>query len=141
MKKPEEIIMAVLAALWVILTYFVLNYFGTDIVTTLTITGCSLLWVIVAFVFWQKSLMAWLWPIFIGLLVACWWPILDWLYFHLSGMDTSLINEVTMVEKRWYATWTFKLFIAIIPTLIAYVAAWKLAQKRKQKAVTPAPLA
>ena len=118
MKKPEEIIMAVLAALWVILTYFVLTYIGAHLETSLTITGLTLLWCVVAFVFWQKNLMAWLWPVFIGLLIACWWPFWD-----------------------WYATWAFKFAIAIVPTLIAYFAAWKLAQKRKQKAVTPAPLA
>ena len=43
MKKPEEIIMAVLAALWVILTYFVLTYIGAHLETSLTITGLTLL--------------------------------------------------------------------------------------------------
>ena len=56
MKKPEEIIMAVLAALWVILTYFVLTYIGAHLETSLTITGLTLLWCVVAFVFWQKKL-------------------------------------------------------------------------------------
>lgn len=139
MKKPEEIIMAVLAALWVVLTYFILNYIHTDLVTMLTITGCTLLWCIVAFVFWQKNLMTWVWPVFVGLLIACWWPIFDWLYFHLNGIDTARINEVMMVEKTWYATWTFKLIIAIVPTLIAYVVAWKFAQKRKQKTLVVTP--
>ena len=50
MKKPEEIIMAVLAALWVILTYFVLTYIGAHLETSLTITGLTLLWCVVAFV-------------------------------------------------------------------------------------------
>jgi hypothetical protein len=140
MKKPEEIIMAVLAALWVILTYFVLTYIGAHLETSLTITGLTLLWCVVAFVFWQKNLMAWLWPVFIGLLIACWWPFWDWFAIK-DVVDTSRIGDTLLMTKPWYATWAFKFAIAIVPTLIAYVAAWKLAQKRKQKAVTPAPLA
>lgn len=140
MKKPEEIIMAVLAALWVIFTYFILSYNDVRTETTLTITGLTLLWAVVAFVFWQKNLMAWLWPIFVGLLIACWWPFWDW-YAVKDVIDQSRIGETLLLTKPRYATWEFKFAIAIIPTLLAYVGAWKLAQKRKQKTLPPTPLA
>ena len=34
-KRPEELIMAVLAALWVVLTYFAASYFGAPVHTRL----------------------------------------------------------------------------------------------------------
>lgn len=135
MKKPEEIIMAVLAALWVILTYFILNYFGVRTETTLTITGLTLLWSIVTFVFWQKNLLMWIWPVFVGLLVACWWPWFDW-FAMKDVIDQSRIGDTLLLTRPWYATWGFKFAIAIVPIVLGYVGAWKLAQRRKQKALS-----
>ena len=43
-KRPEELIMAVLAALWVVLTYFAASYFGAPVHTALLICTLTLIW-------------------------------------------------------------------------------------------------
>ena len=43
-KRPEELIMAVLAALWVVFTYFLASYFGAPTQTALLITAFTLIW-------------------------------------------------------------------------------------------------
>ena len=140
MKKPEEIIMAIVAALWVILTYFVLNYFDLRLEPLLTITGFTALWAIVTFVFWQKNLITYIWPIFLGLLVACWWPVLDW----ISVKDiVTTIQSSEQIEKvpTWYNSWGFKFGLSGVAIVLGYVGMWKFTQKRKQKALKNQPLA
>ena len=129
-KRPEELIMASLALLWVVLTYFIVDYFGAVSQTTLTITGFTLLWAVLFFVLWQRNLTRALWPIFLGLLVACWWPYLDWMSIRnllLPGAESDTI----IIAKPWYATWTFKFILAAIPTLLGYLWMFKQHQKRK----------
>ena len=43
-KRPEELIMAALAALWVVFTYFLASYFGAPTQTALLITAFTLIW-------------------------------------------------------------------------------------------------
>ena len=114
-KRPEEIIVLVLALLFVALTYFVAAFLGADAYTVLLITGLTLVWAAVCFYLWQRNLSGRVWPLFAAALVACWWPMLDW----WAGS-----------EGAWYAGWTVKILLAAAPAALLY--AWKY--KRAQKA-------
>lgn len=132
-KRPEELIVAILAILWVVLTYFSANYFGAPTQTSLLITALTLIWAAVCFVLWQRNLSRYIWPCFLGLLVACWWPFLDW--FAISGLvPAQSVSETIIVAKPWYATWAFKIIIALVPAAIGYFIKWKRSRK------TAAPL-
>ncbi|KLT72182.1 membrane protein [Neisseria arctica] len=127
-KRPEELIMAVLAALWVALTYFIADYFGAPTHTTLLISLLTLVWAVVFFILWQRNLTRLIWPIFLGLLAACWWPYLDWIAIRdivVPGATTDTI----VIAKPWYATWTFKSILSVVPVLIGYGIKWKLSRK------------
>ncbi len=63
-KRPEEIIVLVLAVLWVVLTYFLAAYCGADAYTVILITGLTLVWAAVCFRFWQKGWERNIWPVF-----------------------------------------------------------------------------
>ncbi|MDO4997585.1 MAG: hypothetical protein Q4E16_02935 [Neisseria sp.] len=129
-KRPEELIMAVLAALWVAFTYFMATYFNAPSQTALLIAALTLIWAVVFFILWQRNLTRHIYPIFLGLLIACWWPFLDW--YAISGIvSTNALNDTIIVSKPWYATWTFKLIIALVPVLLGY--AFKFKQYRKNK--------
>ena len=43
-KRPEEIIVLVLAVIWVVLTYFIAAFLGADTYTIFLITGLTLVW-------------------------------------------------------------------------------------------------
>ena len=66
-KRPEEIIVLVLAVLWVVLTYFLAAYCGADAYTVILITGLTLVWAAVCFRFWQKGWERNVWPVFFGM--------------------------------------------------------------------------
>ena len=127
-KRPEELIMAILATLWIIFTYFTATYLGTPIQTALLIALLTLVWASIFFMLWQHNRTAWLWPLFLGLLVACWWPFLDW-YAIRNIVPTG--SGTIIVNKPWYASWTFKIILALLPTLVGYI--WRIKQHRKQK--------
>ena len=127
-KRPEEFIMAILAALWVVLTYFLADYFGAPTHTVLLITALTLIWAIVFFIVWQRNVSRLVWPLFLGLLVACWWPFLDW-YAVSDILVPGASTDTIMISKPWYATWTFKLIIAAIPVLLGYAFKWKMKRK------------
>ncbi|EGV35478.1 hypothetical protein [Neisseria weaveri] len=129
-KRPEEIILAVLAGLWVILTYLAANYLGMPMESKLTVTGFTLLWAIVCFMLWQRNLNCAVWPFFFGALVACWWPYLDWL--AVRDITALSANDTIVIAKPWYATWTFKGIAAAIPVVIGYLVKWKRYRARKQ---------
>ena len=132
-KRPEEFIMAILAGLWVALTYFIVHYLGAVTQTSLMITGFTLLWSIAFFALWQRNLTRAIWPLFIGLLVACWWPYLDWMSIRnllLPGAETDTI----ILAKPWYAIWTFKLILSVIPTLLGYLLMFQQRKKNKLSA-------
>ena len=132
LKRPEEVIMAVIAALWVVLTYSCARYLGAPVHTVLLISALTLIVLVPAFLLWQRNRVAWLWPLFLGLLVACWWPFLDWWAVKdlvLPGGDTIVL------QRPWYASWTFKLVLAVLPVLGGY--AWMWQQRRRQAPITP----
>ncbi|WP_066567247.1 hypothetical protein [Snodgrassella sp. CFCC 13594] len=131
--KPEEVIMAVLAGLWVILTYFLSSYAGMPTHTALLITLFTLIWAIVFFLMWQRSQTRFIWPIFLGLLVACWWPAITWFAYKdviLPGTDMSTI----ILSLPWYATWTAKFIYAFIPVVVGYIIKWRWHQRRQTPA-------
>lgn len=131
MKKPEEFIVAVLGALWVVLTWVVAAYFGIPAQTALLITVLTLLWTIVVYLLWARALLGWVWPIFLGLLVACWWPALDWLAIR-DVLTPDAQTGTIILNKPWYATWTFKFILALVPVALGYGAAFMAVRKRKQ---------
>ena len=77
LKRPEEVIMAVLGALFVVLTYAAASYFGAQGQTALLVAALTLIVLLPAFLLWQRNRAAWLWPCLLGLLAACWWPYFD----------------------------------------------------------------
>ena len=127
-KRPEELIMAVLAALWVVFTYFLASYFGAPAQTALLITTLTLIWAALFFGLWQRGHTGAIWPIFLGLLVACWWPFIDW--YAISGFVTpESVNETIVLNRPWYDTWTAKIIWALIPTVLGYVYKWKRSRR------------
>lgn len=54
-KRPEEIIVLILAVLWIAGTYFLAALFGADAYTVLKITALTLLWSAASFLLWQKK--------------------------------------------------------------------------------------
>lgn len=125
--KPEEVIMACLAVLWVVMTYVVVRFTG-DWGTVLTVTGSTALWAAVSFVLWQVGRADKLYPLLLGGLVACWWAILDW--FALRGINAPS-NNMMLLQKPWYASWWLKFILAAIPVVLGYVKMWKRSQKPK----------
>ncbi|MDO4641152.1 MAG: hypothetical protein Q4A84_05545 [Neisseria sp.] len=128
-KRPEELIMAVLAALWVVLTYFLAGYIGAPTQTALLIAALTLIWAGVFFMLWQRGHSAWSWPVFLGLLVACWWPALDW-YAIRNLVAAGVASETIVIGKPWYASWTFKIILAVVPVVLGYGFKWKIARKK-----------
>ncbi|MCP2041385.1 putative neutral ceramidase superfamily lipid hydrolase [Neisseria sp. HSC-16F19] len=135
LNRPEELIMAVLAGLWVVLTYLLADYIGIHTHTALLITALSLIWAAVFFMLWQRSRIRWIWPLFLGLLVACWWPALDWLAVKDIAMDNA--DGLIVLSRPWYATWTAKLIYAAIPILIGYIIIWKLSHHPARNQMIP----
>lgn len=117
-KRPEEIIVLVLALLWVALSYYFAAILISDAYTILIITVLTFIWAIACFFLWQRNLSRHIWPLFLGSLVACWWPYFTW-----------LASDVP--EGTWYSGWTFKSIIALIPVVVAYVFKWKRSRKNK----------
>lgn len=123
-KRPEEIIVLVLAVLWVVLTYFLAAFCGADAYTVMLITGLTLIWTAVCFRFWQKGWERKIWPVFLGSLVVCWWPMLDWLAVKDIIVPNSEAAAI-VVAKPWYADWIFKSFLALLPVVAGYAFKWK----------------
>lgn len=129
-KRPEEILVLILAICWLVCTYFLAAYLGADAYTVLTITGLTLLWAAASFKLWQRNLSRHIWPLFLGFLVACWWPYLDWLAVKDIAVSDSG-SQAVLIAKPWYASWTFKIILALIPTAAAYAFKWKQSKKRR----------
>lgn len=131
-KRPEELIVLVLGLLWVGLTYFLNTYLGTDTQTALFITGFTLIWVAVFFILWQRNLSHAVWPLFLGFLAACWWPLLDW--FAVKDLIVpGSESEAILVAKPWYAGWTFKIILALLPVALGYFIKFKRRRKIRIK--------
>ena len=129
MNKPEEVIMACLAALWVVITYVLIRFTGAQWSYVLMVTGFTAVWAFVAFVLWQAGRIEKIYPLLIGALVAFWWPLLDW--FSVRGVVATPTSEVVMLVKPWYASWWFKLVLAVAPVVLGYVRMWRKMQKPK----------
>ena len=119
-KRPEELIMAALAALWVVFTYFLASYFGAPTQTALLITAFTLIWAALFFILWQRNLTSMIWPVFLGLFVACWWLFIDCV--AIRGFVTpESVNDTIVLSKPWYDTWTAKIIWALIPVVFGYI--------------------
>ncbi len=130
MRKPEEFIMAVIGVLWTILTFYVTRYsIGTTTNIALLVTVLTILWIILSFKLWQKAWLGWIWPVMLGLLVACWWPTLD----HVA--NEAMLTSTTPLAAPWYASWIFKGIIAVMPVLLGYGLAWKMNHNRKNNII------
>ncbi|MCS4533343.1 hypothetical protein [Neisseria montereyensis] len=134
-KRPEEFIVAILAALWVVLTYLITDYFGAPTQTKLLISALTLICAAVCFILWQRHLSRAIWPFFFGLLVACWWPYLDWVAVRDILVSDGNVSNTIVIAKPWYATWTFKWIIAVIPVILGYAIKWKLHNKYKKQII------
>lgn len=134
-KRPEELIVLVLALLWVALTYFAAASFIADAPTVWLIAGFTFAWAAVCFVLWQRNFSRLIWPLFLGFLVACWWPLLDWIAVK-DLVVSEAQSETVLLAKPWYATWTFKLILAAVPVLAGYFFKWKRAKHRKLQAAS-----
>ena len=132
-KRSEEVIVLVLALLWVVLTWFAAAYTGADSYTVIEITLFTFVWAAVCFRLWQLEQSRHIWPLFLGFLVACWWPLLDWFAVKdLAMPDTA--DKTIVLAKPWYAGWTFKLVLAFAPVCAGYIFKWKRAAERKKAA-------
>lgn len=129
-KRPEELIMAIFALLWVGLAYFVAGWAtAASVKYTWWITGLNLVWVVVAFLLWQADRIRLIYPILLGALVLCWTPWLDW--FMVRHVVPAADGSVLLPARPWYATWTFKLVLTILPIIGGYVWQWRRHRQRQ----------
>ena len=129
--RPEELIVAVLAAVWLAITYFLAAWATlSSFKYTLMITFFTALWLLVFFQLWRKEEAFLFYPILLGLLVACWCPWLDWYMLHSVAPDANS-TSVIVLNKPWYARWTFKLLLIVLPILAGY--AWEHRRRRQRK--------
>ena len=70
LNKPEEFIMAVLAGIWVVITFIICRYLHLPTDTGLLVTTLTLIWALVFFLLWQRGRTCKIWPVFLGLLVC-----------------------------------------------------------------------
>ena len=124
--KPEEAVMAVLAALFVVLTYAAASCFGARRETALLVAALTLIVLLPAFLLWQRNRAARLWPCLLSALAACWWPFLD----GVAGPE-----DLPADALPWYATWTFKLVFALLPAAAGY--GWMLYRRRSGRKKPP----
>ena len=112
LRQPEEYILFIIAIAWVALTYIICRGIGMNVIFASKITVATALWCALTFVLWQYYKARWLYPLLIGLAVACWWPLLDWL--------AQTTNESGTANVPWYATQTCKGLLAFAPVIAGY---------------------
>ncbi|MDK4564548.1 hypothetical protein [Kingella kingae] len=129
-KRPEEVIMAILALLYLVLTYFLAGWAtAASVKYTFLILGFNAVWAIAAFLLWQADRIRWLVPLLLGVLVLCWTPWLDW--FMLRDVLPAADGSVLLPPRPWYATWWFKGILALIPVVAGYIWQYKRHHHRK----------
>ena len=127
--KPEELIMAVLAGLWVVASYFLAGFTGASAKYVFLITGLTLGWSALSFTVWRADRLSAWWPVLLGLMAACWWPWLDWLV--VRGVVPESSNGVIVLNKPWYASWTFKLTVSLLIAAAGYAYKWQRGRRRR----------
>lgn len=129
-RKPEELIMAILLLLWVVVAYFLADYAtASHTKYTLMITAFNLIWAIVSFVSWKFDKWAFVLPLLVGALVACWLPWLDW--FAFKDILATQGTAVLVVERPWYADWIFKGIVVLIPIIATAVIQFRQRRQRQ----------
>ena len=128
LNKPEEFIMSILAGIWVVLTFIFCRYLHLPTDTGLLVTTLTLLWTLVFFLLWQRVSIRNIWPIFLGLLVMCWWRAIYWsASINVLNPDNSIKNNVS-----WYGSWPALIIYALIPVIGGYIYKWIRYKKQKK---------
>ncbi|PIT53377.1 hypothetical protein [Snodgrassella alvi] len=120
LNKPEEFIMAVLAGIWVAITFIICRYLQLPTDTGLLVTTLTLVWALVFFLLWQRGRTRNIWPLFLGLLVMCWWRAI----YHCSA--EVIFNSDSSITKlvHWYGSWPALIIYALIPVIGGYAFKW-----------------
>jgi hypothetical protein len=120
LNKPEEFIMAVLAGIWVAITFIICRYLQLPTDTGLLVTTLTLVWALVFFLLWQRGRTRNIWPLFLGLLVMCWWRAIHY------GSAEVIINSDNSITKliHWYGSWPALIAYALIPVMSSYAFKW-----------------
>ena len=127
LNKPEEFIMAVLAGIWVVITFIICRYLHLPTDTGLLVTTLTLIWALVFFLLWQRGRTCKIWPVFLGLLVMCWWRAICY-----SSTEIILNNDnSTSTLVHWYGSWTALIIYALIPVIAGYGFKWWQHKRRK----------
>lgn len=119
-KKPEEVIIAILGIAWIILSYFITHWIGTNSGIAVEIIIYTLVWVIGTFIFWKNDKIYYTWPIFIGLFVGSWTPLLTWYAQVKAGYILPTTNLICSIVP-WYASWYAKFGLIAAIVLIGYI--------------------
>jgi hypothetical protein len=127
LNKPEEFIMAVLAGIWVAITFIICRYLQLPTDTGLLVTTLTLIWALVFFLLWQRGRTSNIWPVFLGLLVMCWWRAI---YYSSTEIILNKDNS-TSTLVHWYGSWTALIIYALIPLIAGYGFKWWQHKRRK----------
>lgn len=119
--------MAVLAGIWVAITFIICRYLQLPTDTGLLVTTLTLIWALVFFLLWQRGRTSNIWPVFLGLLVMCWWRAI-----YYSSTEIILNNDnSTSTLVHWYGSWTALIIYALIPLIAGYGFKWWQHKRRK----------
>ncbi|MBN3859190.1 hypothetical protein GKC56_01360 [Neisseriaceae bacterium PsAf] len=128
-KKPEEIIIAILGVIWIVATYFINYWLGVNNDITVQIVLYNIVWVIATFLVWKNEKIYLTWPVFLGLFVAAWTPLLTWYAQKSAGYDIQT-TDLICTQMPWFATWYFKFGLVLAVIVIGYIIL--LIQNRKK---------
>ena len=51
-------------------------------------------------------------------------PLLDW-YAVSKFVEPGAVADTIVINKPWFASWTFKIILALVPTVAAYAVKYK----------------
>ncbi|QRN41691.1 MAG: hypothetical protein GKC53_06230 [Neisseriaceae bacterium] len=119
-KKPEEIIIAILGIVWIILCYFINRWLVVSNDITVQIILYNIVWVITTFLVWKNEKIYLTWPIFLGLFVTAWTPLLTWYAQKSAGYDIQTAN-LMCIQMPWFATWYVKFGLVLAVMFIGYI--------------------
>lgn len=127
LNKPEEFIMAVLAIVWIVITFFITRYINLTYQAGLMVTGLTLLWALCFFLLWRRDWTRFVWPLFLGLFVACWLPALHDYSWQVSP-DNVLIAP-------WYVSKYFQIILVSLPIVLGYLYLWHAKNEAKRATI------